>query len=199
MSTQACTLLRLFSARTNMPARFHIHYCAVCVCFCAWEFVCMSCRSWVWVEWTRVDGTVYVCCPVRSQGPLFMHGKACWSVCLFVRAESPHLLAWHTLLSLRQRYWETLALSRDGTSSLYQTLPPSPGNTREVGCVCVYVSEAGLSYVCVCVCACRRQIASPPDPNTEWHAVKLGVQSCIWKVCFSLCHVIRTHASPSPS
>lgn len=120
-------------------------------------------------------------------------------VSVFVRAESPHLLARHTLLSLRQRYWETLVRSRDWTSSLYQILPPSPGNTREV-CVCVYVSEAGLSYayLCVCVCACRRQIASPPDPNTEWHAVKLGVQSCIWKVCFSLCHVVRTHASPSP-
>lgn len=120
-------------------------------------------------------------------------------VSVFVRAESPHLLAWHTLLSLRQRYRETLALSRDGTSSLYQTLPPSTGNTREVGRVCVCMSQRLACHTCVCVRACRRQIASPPDPNTEWPAVKLGVQSCIWKVCFSLCHVVRTHASPSPS
>lgn len=100
-------------------------------------------------------------------------------VSVFVRAESPHLLAWHTLLSLRQRYRETLALSRDGTSSLYQTLPPSTGNTREVGRVCVCMSQRLACHTCVCVRACRRQIASPPDPNTEWPAVKLGVQSCI--------------------
>ncbi len=198
MSTQACTLLRLFSARTNMPARFHIHYCAVCVCFCAWEFVCMSCRSWVWVEWTRVDGTVYVCCPVRSQGPLFMHGKACWSECLFVRAESPHLLAWHTLLSLRQRYWETLALSRDGTSSLYQTLPPSPGNTREVGRVCVYVSEAGLSYVCVCAHVVDRlllhQTLIQNGTQLSW-ACNRAFERCVFLSVMSS----ETHASPSPS
>lgn len=46
-------------------------------------------------------------CVLSSQVPgATLHALESMLECVsvFVRAESPHLLAWHTLLSLRQRY-----------------------------------------------------------------------------------------------
>lgn len=87
-----------------MPVRFHIHYCTVCVCFCAWEFVCVL--PFLSVSGMDTGGGNSVCV-LSSQVPgaaLHAWESVLECVSVFVRAESPHLLAWHTLLSLRQRY-----------------------------------------------------------------------------------------------
>lgn len=74
------------------------------MCFCAWEFVCVL--PFLSVSGMDTGGGNSVCV-LSSQVPgaaLHAWESVLECVSVFVRAESPHLLAWHTLLSLRQRY-----------------------------------------------------------------------------------------------